>query len=279
MEKFVGEEDADLSEYNEDQFIIGTMLWSFSRLNSFWSGCKYEWYKHYIECEPSKQGFYGAGGGYAHKILEMYAKGELSVFELSQYFEDHFAEEVPYDAPPNKYKDLKSEYYQKILEYFDNIDLPLDQYEVVGVEKEVRFNIGDYPFIGFIDLLLRDPVDGKLILCDHKSSTIKKRKNGSISKTDEKHFLEFKRQQYLYSQAVMEEFGEGSVKALWWNMFKDRDWIKIPFDRGEYQEAHDWALDTIHTIENETEWLPSPEFFYCNWMCSISDVCPYKGEK
>ena len=112
----------------------------------------------------------------------------------------------------------------------------------------------------------------------NKSSTIKKLKSGGISKKDQQHFLEFKRQQYLYSKAVMEEFGEGSVKALWWNMFKDRDWIKIPFNKTEYQEAQNWALDTIHLIENETEWLPNTSnnnWFYCVNLCGIN-CCEYR---
>lgn len=264
-----------MNEYNAEDFIISQMRWSFSRLNSFDTGCRYEWYKHYIECEPAKQGFFGAYGGFCHKCLEKYAKGELSLFDISQYYEDNFTAEIPYDAPSNKYVDIKQSYYDKGLEYFDNIDLPIDKYEVVGVEKQVEFNIDKYPFIGFIDLLLRDPVDGKYILCDHKSSTIKKLKSGKISKSDQSHFLAFKRQQYLYSKAIMEEFGDGCVKELWWNMFKDQDWIKIPFDRDEYQEAQTWALDTIHRIERETEWMPNPESFYCWNLCGLN-YCEYK---
>lgn len=264
-----------MNECNCEDFIISIMKWSFTRLNSFDSGCPYEWKRHYIDCEPSKQGFYGAGGGFSHEILEKYAKRELDIWDLSPYFEEHFAEAVPYDAPPNKYTDIRQDYYDKILDYFDNIDLPIDQYEVVGVEKRVDFEIDKYPFIGFIDLLLRDPTDGKLILCDHKSSSIKVLKSGKISKSDQGHFLAFKRQQYLYSKAVIEEFGIGSVKELWWNMFKDHNWIKIPFDEKEYLEAQEWALDTIHRIENETEWLPRPEFFYCHYLCGMQG-CEYK---
>lgn len=264
-----------MNEYNCDDFIISTFKWSYSRLNSYYSGCPYEFYEHYIECHPSKQGFYGAGGGFSHKILEKYAKRELDIWDLSQYFEENFASEVPYDAPPNKYKDLKQDWYDSVIDYFDNIDLPIDEYEVVGVEKQVDFDVGGYPFIGFIDLLLRDPADGKLILCDHKTSIIKKLKSGKISKSDQEHFLGFKRQQYLYTKAVIEEFGEGSVKELWWNMIRQKDWIKIPFDLNEYKEAQDWALDTIHKIENETEWLPNPDMWYCNYLCGV-EGCPYR---
>lgn len=263
-----------MNEYNEDEFIIGTMTHSFSRLKSFHI-CPYAWKRHYIECEPTKHGFYDSSGGFAHKTLEKYETGELDIWDLSSYFEEHFAEEVPYDAPPNKYKDLKQDWYDKVLEYFDNIDLPLDEYNVMGVEKKVEFKIDKYPFIGFIDLFLQDPTDGKFILCDHKSSSIKILKSGAVSKSDQEHFLDFRRQQYLYCKPIIEEYGDGCVKELWWNMFRDRNWIKIPFNKDEYQEALDWALDTIHQIENETEWSPNPSFFYCNYLCGIN-VCEYK---
>lgn len=264
-----------MNEFNCEDFIIGTMKWSFSRLNGFYSGCPYEWKRHYIDCEPTKTGFYGAAGGFAHSVIEKYANGDLDTWDLSPYFEEHFAEEVPYDAPPNKYKDLKQDWFDSVMDYFDNIDLPIDKYEVVGVEKQVEFNIDKYPFIGFIDLLLKDPADGKLILCDHKSSIIHKLKSGKISKSDQEHFLAFQRQQYLYSKAVLEEYGEGSIKALCWNMFRQRDWIQIPFKQEEYQEAQDWALETIHKIESETEWLPNPSYFYCWNLCSCQG-CEYK---
>ena len=153
--------------------------------------------------------------------------------------------------------------------------MPLDEYNIMGVEKKVEFKIDKYPFIGFIDLFLQDPTDGKFILCDHKSSSIKILKSGAISKSDQEHFLDFKRQQYLYCKPIIEEYGDGCIKELWWNMFRDRNWIKIPFDKNEYQEALDWALNTIHEIENETEWLPNSDFFYCNYLCGING-CEYK---
>lgn len=264
-----------MNEFNSEDFIISTMKWSFSRLNSFDHGCRYEWKRHYIDCEPTKQGFYGAAGGFAHSILEKYAKMELDIWDLSPYFEEHFAEEVPYDAPPNKYVDIRQDWYDKVLNYFDNIDLPIDKYKVCGVEKRLDFEVGGYPFIGFIDLFLQDPADSKFILCDHKSSNIKVLKSGKISKSDQEHFLSFKRQQYLYCLPIIEEYGKGCVKELWWNMFKDGDWIKIPFDEKEYQETLEWTLDTIHRIEKETEWLPNPQYFYCWNLCSCIG-CEYK---
>ena len=210
-----------------------------------------------------------------HKILEMYEREELSLFELSQYYEDNFWSEVTYDAPPNKYVDIKQSYYEKGLEYLDNIDLILDKYEILGVEKEVKFKIGDYEMVGYIDLLLREKESGKIIVLDHKSASLKFKKNGDISKSDMQHFLEFKRQLYLYSMPVIEEYGH--VDYLEWNMFKDRKHIKIDWNEEEYKEAIQWAFDTVKLIEQENAWLPNPDYYYCHYLCGQREnACEYK---
>jgi predicted transcriptional regulator len=41
--------------------------------------------------------------------------------------------------------------------------------------------------IGFIDLLLKDK-DGNIIVLDHKSASLKFKKNGEVSKSDAQHF-------------------------------------------------------------------------------------------
>jgi len=208
--------------------------------------------------------------------LEGYAKGELSLFEISQYYEDNFWEEVSEDAPPNKYVNIKQSYYEKGLDYLDNIDLILEDYEILGVEKEVRFKIGNYEVLGYIDLLLRDKKSGEIIILDHKSASLKFKKNGDISKTDLQHFLEFKRQLYLYSMPVIEEYGK--VNFLEWNMFKDRKHIKIAWCKEEFEEAIKWAKETVEMIEQEKAWLPNPDYYYCSYLCGQrKNACEYKA--
>ena len=261
---------------DELDFLLDTMTWSFSRLNSFYN-CPYEWFLHYIQCNKSENGFFGEYGSFIHEILEKYANGELSLFELNQYYEERFNEAIPHDAPPNKYVDIRQSYFDKGLEYLNNIDLILDNYDVLGVEKKVEFQIAGRDFVGYIDLLVRDKITGELIIIDHKSASIKILKNGNISKTDQKHFLEFKRQLYLYSIAVIKEFGP--VSKLKWNMFKDQKWIEIPWKKEEYDEAIKWVEDTLKLIENEKEWLPKQEFYYCNYLCGQRNhACEYKPQ-
>lgn len=259
---------------SDNDFIFSTMTWSFSRLNVT---CPYEFYLNYIECNDSIDSFFGQYGTFCHKILEMYAKGELSEFELPMYYEDHFDEEVWMDAPYNKYKDLKEDYYNKGYEYFMNPNLSLEKYDILGVEKEVRFKVGDMDMVGYIDLLLREKDTGRIIVFDHKSASLKVLKSGQISKTDAAHFLEFKRQLYLYSKAVIEEYGH--VDELRWNMYKDCKTISIPWVEEEYHEALEWATNAAQTLKNTSEWLPKEPCggydYYCNNLCGQRENCIY----
>ena len=200
----------------------------------------------------------------------------MSLFELNQYYEEHFNETIPHDAPPNKYIDIRQSYFDKGIDYLDNIDLDFSKYEILGVEKKVEFELFGKKFIGFIDLLVRDKDSGEIIIIDHKSASIKILKNGNISKSDQQHFLDFRRQLYLYSIPIIEEYG--SVSRLKWNMFKDRKWIEIPWKKDEYDETIQWVKDTLELIAKETEWAPHPDPYYCRYLCGQrNNACEYKA--
>lgn len=256
-----------------DSFIKDTMTWSFSRINAASSnGCMREWKKHYIDLDDTVNSAYGQSGSVAHSVLESYFKGELNEFELSDAFTERYSEEVTMPFPEKTGDTV----YDKALEYFENFSFESDKYNILGVEKKIEFNIGEYKCVGYIDLLLRDKEDGRIIVLDHKSSSIKILKNGNVSKGDAEHFLAFKRQLYLYSKAVIEEYNE-EPKTLKWNMFKDHTYIEIPWDRNEYEEALVWAEETIKTINKETNYPANPSYFYCCHLCSVRDqYCPYK---
>lgn len=265
-----------METFNEDKFIIDNMLWSFSRLNSFYT-CPHEWHEKYIMCQYGENGFFGEFGSCCHTVLEKYAKGEISLFEISQEYEKEFRNTVVHDAPPNKYVDIKQSYFDKGMDYFDNIDFDLDKFEILGVEKEVRFKIDDKDFIGYIDLLLREKDTGKIIILDHKSASIKFLKNGNVSKKDQAHVREFIRQLQLYAVPVIEEYGK--VDELWWNLFKDQNWLKLPWTQEDHDEAIKWAKDTISLIENEKEYKCNPDYYYCWNLCSQRlNACPYKPQ-
>ena len=260
---------------DERKFIIDLMQWSYSRVSSF-KNCKYEWLLKYIE-EPGNNAdsCYGQFGSLCHEVLEKYGKGELDLLELPMEFEKRFPEVITEYFPSRGGKDFKSEYFDKGFDYFCNFTGFGNDREILGVEKKVSFELDGYPFIGFIDVLLRDNNNGEIIILDHKSTTMKFKKNGELSKTSLPKFEDFKRQLYLYSIPILKEFGR--VDKLEWNLFKDQKKISINFDYKELESAKKWALDMIHQIENETEWSANPDYTYCSYLCAKRrDGCPYK---
>ena len=252
------------------------MIWSFSRVNTF-NTCPYAWYMNYLQHEPDDGSAFTEVGLLMHEILEKYAKEELTLFDVSEYFEEHFNEKVRHAFPPSKV-DLRQKYYDDCIEYLNDINLPLlfKDFEILGVEKEVRFNVGKYKFIGYIDLLLRGKDTGKIMILDHKSANLKFKKNGDISKTDLEHYKSFKRQLYLYSKAVMEEYNE-ELGYLAWNLFRSGRLHIIPWNEKDYNEALNWAEETIDEIIQEELWLPKNDSkYFCNNICGQRNNCDFK---
>lgn len=255
---------------------IKDMVWSFSRLQSF-DTCPYEWYLHYIEENESENGFFAEFGTLIHSGLQKIYEGSLSIWDAQQWYEDNFGKVVLHNAPPNNYVDIAEEYYNDGYNYFGNISQLDDKYEILGVEKDLSFNIKRKPFVGFIDLLLKDKNTGEIMICDHKTAKLKFKKNGEISKTDIEHFESFKRQLYLYSKPIIAEYKH--VDYLAWNMVRMDKIIKIPFDKNEYESSLNWAIDKIKYISKEALWLPNKDEFYCRNLCGMREICEYNEWK
>lgn len=252
---------------------LDNMVWSFSRLQSA-SQCKYAWYLHYIAGEESAPNAYSQFGTLVHETLEKFLKGELDIFNVAQYYQDNYSDYVTCDFPPNKYVDLGQKAYDDGEQYFLNLNFDFDRYEILGVEKEVKFNVGGYPFKGFIDALYRDKETGDIIILDHKTSSFKYLKNGGISKSNQEHFQQFRRQELLYAIPIIEEYGK--VDYLSWNMIRDQKEIKIPFNHDEFLETQEWAVKTIKQIEEELLWAPdNSNGYFCHVLCDIRDKCIY----
>ena len=254
---------------------IDSMVWSFSRVNAA-SGCLYSFYLSYIEEQEPLENAYAQFGTVCHQTIEKYLKGELDMFDVSEYYQEHYPEIVTCDFPSNKYVDLGEKAFLQGKEYFDNINFDFDRYEVLGVEEEFKFNVGKYPFHGFIDAIYRDRETGDIIIRDQKTTSFRYLKDGSVSKSDQEHFLAFKRQEYLYAIPLIEKYGK--VDYLSWNMIRDRKEIKIPFDKKEFEETQKWCIETIQTLENEVMWLPDNKNSYiCHNICSNRNTCIYRG--
>lgn len=260
-----------MSDY---EFLIDNMTWSFSRINAF-HNCKHEWLLSYIECEDRSSNFYAEFGKYCHEILEKFANGELEKKELVPYYEEYFDDNVK-SFVYHKTADIRQSYYEKGKAYFENFDLDLSKYEVLGVEKKCKYNLEGKKFIGYIDLLLKDE-NGDIIVLDHKSSEYPFTPKGKMKKAKEEDFRDYKRQLYLYAKQVFNEYGV-FPRYLWWNFFKFREWVKIDFIMEEYEEALEWALKTIKDVYDEADFSPNIDYFYCSNLCSFRNgVCEFRN--
>ena len=251
---------------------IDNMVWSFSRVNS--SGCLYSFFLQYIEGYESLPNAFAQFGTVCHETIEKLLKGELDIFTAPDYYKEHYMNTVTCDFPANKYADLGQKAYDAGLDYFNNFNFDFDKYEILGVEKEVKFKVDKYPFHGFIDALYRDKETGEIIIRDHKTSSFKYLKDGSVSKTSAQQFDHYRKQELLYAIPVIEEYGK--VDYLSWNMIRDQRIIKIPFDQKEFEETKQWTVDQIHRIENELLWLPdTSSSYFCGQLCGQRGHCLY----
>lgn len=250
--------------------------WSYSRTTSF-GHCKYEFYLDYIINDDkqylSEGNFYAEEGTFVHEILAMVFSGKLKVEDALQYYIDNYEDNVCYKVKQS----TMDKHYELLADYFANLDLDwLKDYEIIGVELEMKFELDGYEFIGYIDLLLRDKRDGKIVVLDHKSADYPFKKNGEIKKKSQQSFESYKKQMYLYCHAIHQAYGE-FPKEITWNHFKDGgQFATIPFIQSEYEEAMKWFKDTIKTIEIEEAFEPSEDFFYCSNLCNFRHSCEYR---
>ena len=251
------------------------MCWSYSRLTSF-EHCKYEFYLNYIvkdyENYLPEGNFYAEFGSYVHEILAKIFSGELKKEDAYQYYVDNFRGNIFYTTKESSMQKA----YEACARYFEKADFDwLNDYEIVGVEKEVKFKIGKYDFVGYIDLLLKDKKDGKFVIVDNKSSEYPFTRTGKLKAKCEHSFTNYKRQMYLYAHAVKVEFGE-FPKEMVWNHFKDNGQLaRIPFVKSEYDKTRRWMTVTIHKIEKEEEYPATTDYFYCTNLCNFRASCEY----
>ena len=260
------------------------MVWSFSRLNSFYQ-CPKAWALTYLDKTPRElklENAFAQWGTYGHKIHELYYTNQLEFFELSEYYSDHYDENVTIPFPPNKYVDLNEKYKEAGQDYFDHFEGLPDNYEVIGVEQEILVKINHYNFTGYIDLILKDKNDGQYIIYDHKS------KNKFSS---EKEKAEYARQLYLYSIYIYNHF-HVYPKLLIFNMFRSQEIVEIPFLLNDFYEAQNWVVDTIEKIKKTTSFIDKITLdrrskkqegkeikkfrkndFFCNWLCDVAFLC------
>lgn len=258
-----------LSVYEEQ---INKMVWSYSRLSEF-AQCRYAFYLKYLEDSDrlAEGNYYSEVGLYVHEILAKIFNKELTIDEASEYFANHFDENVLYKTK----KSVMDKTYESCANYFAEVSFDwLKSFDIVGVEKKFEIEIDGEKFIGYIDLLLRDKETCEYILIDHKSSSYPLSKSGTVLKNKQETFESYKKQMYLYCKAVHDIYGVFPTKIAW-NHFKSMDWVEIPFVKYEFDEAIKWFSEKIQEVKAEEDFPETIDYFYCHHLCDFRSNCEY----
>lgn len=248
--------------------LIDTMTWSASRIKAF-EQCPYGWFLHYIlfPDQPGIPKFYTSYGSFMHSLLEGYYRGELTKEDMLTRFLTGFQTEVRGRRPKPS---TVQKYIDSGVNYLSGFTPP--PWETVGVEIKLRFRIQNFPFIGIIDHLGRD--ESGLIITDNKSRELQPRSGREKPTLKDKELDEMLRQLYLYAVAVEQEYGELPSK-LCFNCFRNNQLIIEPFQIDAFEETKKWAIQQIEEIRKTEEFEPNENFFYCPWICEMSDRCKY----
>ena len=231
---------------------------SFSSVKLF-EQCPYAYYLRYVEDQKEEANVYAMFGSFVHSILERYFKGDLYAFELADVFENEYSQNV---TKKFQFYNVYKAFYNKTLNYlttFDGIDG-----EIVGVEEKLEGKFGDYDFIGYADLIMRD--DKGLFIVDHKS-------HGAFKSETER--TEYFRQLYLYAECIKQKYGEYPYKLVF-NMFRVPKMETTLFDLEQSKNSVEWFENSVDKILANTDWDCKVDKGYCSNLCGFD--CPYNGK-
>ena len=231
----------------QNDFILDGMRWSYSSVNTY-DTCPQSFLLGYLDALPRVDNAFSDWGTFMHSLMERYFKGEVEFFELSQLYQQEYKKNVTNAFPPNNYCDLGERYFKAGKDYLDQFDGgAFEDCEVLAVEQRVNLDISGRPFVGVIDLLLKD-ANGYIVL-DHKSKSAFKSK---------KEQTEYSRQLYLYAIYVKEKYGKWPVKLVFHMVRDGGKLIEIPFEEKAAADARQWFIDTIDKIYADEAFESTP---------------------
>lgn len=248
--------------------ITSEMVWSFSRISAF-DSCPYKFFLTYIVPSGKIPLFFSGYGSFVHELLADFYRGEKAQDAVVREYLTGFRARVAGKAPDHK---IFGNYFQQGLSHLKELTMPEQQ--ILGVEDRVSFQVGDRPFIGFIDLLLRDRENGDITIMDHKSHALKMRSTrGKYTKGDEE-LDRYLRQLYLYSIPVEQAYG---ILPAWlsFNCYRTGTLIREPFSPAAFQAAKDWASQSIEQIIHADDFSPKMDYYFCKHICDVHDSCEY----
>lgn len=249
-------------------------VYSYSQLSSF-DECKYGFYLQRIEgIEEESSNAFAERGSLIHDLLDRWAKKILTKEQMLDEYEQRYSNEVITAWPRlQASKGYAKKAYENGIQFLKNFD-EFEGYEVISAEEKFKLNLKltngeERPFIGIVDMILRDLKTNDIIVCDHKSKSM-----SSFKKDQDKMY----RQQLLYSTYIKEKFGK-FPEILMFHLFNENG-VKPQrlFSQEEYDESLEWATKQILGIEECSliDWLECKEKsdYFCWNICGARKACP-----
>lgn len=252
--------------------ILDKMMWSYSRLTAY-ENCPYCWYLRYIEEQDGCGSFYAENGKAMHTVFDELIKGELTIEDAALRYSELFSE-----IQSKTKQDIMDKTYDSCVEYLCELNGDIiDEYKTAS-EVYITWKIGKHVFRGYIDLILTDK-DGNMIIVDHKSSAPFLKKDGTPYANLKDTYEGYKRQLYLYAEAVHQKYGVYPTKLVF-HHFKDGGKLTVvDFNEEEKKEAVEWALGVIKKIYKDVEFLAVPKTGFCYRLCDYRYDCDYTGDE
>lgn len=253
---------------------LDNVLWSFSSL-SMYDECPYSFFMHKIDNLKGDNNAYAEIGSYGHDLNERLFKQEITpeeaLSECVDEFDDHITEEISEASKDKKFMALCD-----YLEGFDQESM-MTKYEVVAVEQKMRWKIGKYNMIGFIDLILKDKETGETLLVDHKSSGHFLKKDGKPLKNMEESLERYKKQMYMYADAMKKILGYYPNKIVWNHFLDGGQWTVIDFNLAELDATLQWIKKCIQRIYKDSEFKAVKSYVRCYQLCNYRNgLCEFK---
>ena len=249
-------------------------VYSYSQLSSF-DECAYGFYLQRIEgLEEESSNAFAERGSLIHDLLDQWAKKILTKERMLEEYERRYSNEV-ITAWPRMLaaKGYAKKAYENGIQFIESFD-EFEGYEVLSAEEKFKIDLPlsngkTRPFVGIVDMMLREKSSGDLIICDHKSKSLQ-----SFKKDADKMY----RQQLLYSLYVKQHYGQ-FPDVLMFHLFNESGTKpQRLFSEQDLKETIEWATKQIEGMENYSvlDWLickETPDYF-CAEICSARRNCP-----
>ena len=246
---------------------LWTNHFSFSQLHMA-ADCPYSYFLLKINGIEPEDNPFSQAGSLAHRLLAAWARGEVSLQDLSLLWKEQYRRVVTDPFPPYLEKNNYSQkLFQQFLSFFEQFT-GYPEHEILGSEREFVSSLAGEKFVGVIDLILRHKTTGDLMIVDYKSCSL-----SSFRKMKDDMY----RQLILYSKHCADSYGQ-FPSVLSFNLIKEGLIDQRPYKPADYLEVKNWAEEEIEKIKNRdvTDWMQvNPDFFKCCNLCSARGECKF----